>query len=98
MTKLSAVFCKKHIAHIAVGQKKLFGLKKIIFGALGRHFFEAWVTFQKLRIFSKNEDFGCKSPIILVNYSSLSHSVIEGRSGTVFIKKYIKELFILYIL
>lgn len=39
-----------------------------------------------------------KSPIILVNYSSLSHSVIEGRSGTVFIKKYIKELFILYIL
>ena len=98
MTKLSAVFCKKTHGSYRSWAKKIIWAQKNHFWGTGEAFFEALVTFQKLRIFSKNEDFGCKSPIILVNYSSLSHSVIEGRSGTVFIKKYIKELFILYIL
>ena len=38
-------FCKKHIAHISVAQKKLFGPKKIIFGALGRHLVQSHGAF-----------------------------------------------------
>ena len=41
------------MAHNSVAQKKLFGPEKIIFGALGRHFFQTLVTFHNLRIFQK---------------------------------------------
>ena len=50
LTKLSAVFCKKHLAHMSGWRKKLFRVLKFIFGPLGRHFFQTSVTFRDLRI------------------------------------------------
>ena len=50
MTKLSAVFCKKHLAHMSGWRKKLFRVLKFIFGPLGRHFFQTSVIFRDLRI------------------------------------------------
>ena len=43
---------KTHCSYLSCS-KKLFGPEKIIFGALGRHFFQTLVTFHKLRIFQK---------------------------------------------
>ena len=43
---------KTHCSYLSCS-KKLFGAEKIIFGALGRHFFQTLVTFHKLRIFQK---------------------------------------------
>ena len=50
LTKSSAVFCKKHLAHMSGWRKKLFRVLKFIFGPLGRHFFQTSVTFRDLRI------------------------------------------------
>ena len=79
MTKLSAFFCKKHLAHTYVGRKKLFWHPKFIFGALGRHFFQTSVTFQKLRIFRKLRILGVDSILYLLTTYHYQTAVMKER-------------------
>ena len=46
-------FAKNTLLISQLLKKNYLGPKKIIFGALGRHFFQTLVTFHKLRIFQK---------------------------------------------
>ena len=47
-------FCKKNTVLISQLFKNYLGPKKIIFGALMRHFFQTLVLFHKLRIIFKD--------------------------------------------
>ena len=79
MTKLSAVFCNKNLAHTYVRRKKLFRHPKFILGALGRHFFQTSVTFQKLRIFRKLRILGVNSILYLLTTYHYQTAVMKER-------------------
>ena len=80
MTKSSAVFGEKHLAHMSGWRKKLFRVLKFIFGPLGRHFFLDLCHFSGFADFSRFADFGCLKHITKANHLLSSHSGNEGKT------------------
>ena len=80
MTKSSAVFCKKHLAHMSGWRKKLFRVLKFIFGPLGGAFFSDLCHFSGFADFSRFADFGCLKHITKANHLLSSHSGNEGKT------------------
>ena len=87
MTKLSAVFCKKHMAHMSGWRKKLFRVLKFIFGPLGEAFFSDLRHFAGFADFARFADFGCLKHITKAHHLLSSHSGNEGKVDPLFITK-----------